>query len=111
MSIENPITKERIDFRVTGAETAGRYTEADLLVGPGGYAAAEHIHPLQEERFEIREGVLRLRVAGIERELVPGDIALVQPGTPHVWSNGGVDGLHHLVALTAALDAGDGFHM
>jgi hypothetical protein len=38
MSIENPITKERIDFRVTGTQTAGRYTEADLYVGPGGHA-------------------------------------------------------------------------
>ena len=104
MSIENPITKERIEFRVTGAQTAGRYTEADLFVGPGGYAAAEHIHPLQEELFEIRKGVLRLRVAGIERELVPGDVALVQPGIPHVWSSGGDDELHMLLRFTPALN-------
>src|SRR5918996_5477348 len=109
MSIENTITKERIDFRVTGAQTAGRYTEADLFVGPGGYAAAEHIHPLQEELFEIRKGVLRLRVAGIERELVPGDVALVQPGIPHVWSNGGDDELHMLLRFTPALNTEEFF--
>jgi quercetin dioxygenase-like cupin family protein len=109
MSIENPITKERIDFRVTGAQTAGRYTEADLFVGPGGYAAAEHIHPLQEERFEIKKGVLRLRANGDERELLPGDVALVPPGTPHVWSNGGDDELHMLLRFTPALNTEEFF--
>jgi quercetin dioxygenase-like cupin family protein len=109
MSFENPITKERIDFRVTGAQTEGSYCEADLIVAPGGYAAAEHIHPLQEERFEIRKGVLRLRVAGTERELVAGDVALVQPGTPHVWSNGRDEELQMILRFTPALNTEEFF--
>jgi quercetin dioxygenase-like cupin family protein len=107
--MENPITKERIDFRATGAQTAGRYAEADLFVGPGGYAAAEHIHPFQEERFEIKKGVVRLRVNGAERELLPGDVAVVPAGTPHVWSNGGDDELHMLLRFTPALNTEEFF--
>lgn len=109
MSIENPVTKERIDFRVTGAETGGRYVEADLLVGPGGYAAAEHIHPHQEERFEIRRGVLRLRVDGAVRVLRAGDTAAVPPGTPHVWSNAGADELQMVLRFTPALNTEEFF--
>lgn len=102
--IENPITKERIAFRVTGAETRGRYCEADLFVGPGGYAAAEHVHPLQEERFEIQGGLLKLRVNGTERVLRSGDSAVVPAGTPHVWSNGGEDELHVVLRFSPALN-------
>jgi quercetin dioxygenase-like cupin family protein len=102
--IENPITKERIAFRVTGAETQGRYCEADLFVGPGGYAAAEHVHPIQEERFEIQTGQLRLRVHGTERILRAGDSAAVPAGTPHVWSNGGEDELHVVLRFSPALN-------
>jgi quercetin dioxygenase-like cupin family protein len=106
--LENPVTDERIAFRVTGAETGGRYTEADLFVGPGGYAAAEHIHPSQEESFEIQRGVLRLHVDGHERVLRAGDSAVVPAGTPHVWSNGGDDELHVVLRFTPALNA-EGF--
>lgn len=107
--IENPVTKERIAFRVGGAHTDGRYCEADLIVGPGGYAAAEHIHPQQEERFEIRQGVLRLRVDGEERELRAGEVAAIPPGTPHVWSNGGADELQMVLRFTPALNTEEFF--
>ena len=107
--IENPVTKERIEFRVRGADTDGRYTEADMFVGPGGYAAAEHVHPHQEERFEIRRGVLRLHVDGAERVLRAGDTATVPPETPHVWSNGGNDELQMVLRFTPALNTEEFF--
>src|ERR671918_2553247 len=107
--IENPVTKERIEFRVRGADTDGRYTEADMFVGPGGYAAAEHVHPYQEERFEIRRGVLRLHVDGAEQVLRAGDTATVPPGTPHVWSNGGDDELQMVLRFTPALNTEEFF--
>jgi quercetin dioxygenase-like cupin family protein len=107
--IANPITKERIEFGVSGADTGGRYCEADLFVGPGGYAAAEHIHPRQEERFEIQRGVLRLKMKGRERLLRAGDRAVVPAGTRHVWANGGDEELHMVLRFTPALNTEEFF--
>jgi len=42
-------------------DTAGELFQLDLYVQPGGFVAAEHIHPKQEERFEVLAGTLRLR--------------------------------------------------
>ena len=54
-TIENPITGERLVFTETSAETDGEYVRFECFVEPSGFVAAAHIHPLQEELFEIVE--------------------------------------------------------
>jgi len=39
----------------------------ETVVEPHGFVAAAHVHPNQEERFEIVAGTLGLRVGGEER--------------------------------------------
>jgi quercetin dioxygenase-like cupin family protein len=101
--LEHPVTRERLVWRKVAANTAGELLEADLYVAPGGFVAAEHVHPKQEERFEVLAGVLRLRFDGQEKILRTGEVAVIPSGRPHVWWNGGQENLHVLVELRPAL--------
>ena len=71
--LEHPVTGERIVWRQVADDTGGKLLQGDLFAQPGGFVAAEHIHPNQEERFEVLAGTIRLRVDGKERVLRPGD--------------------------------------
>jgi Cupin domain len=50
--------------------------------GTGGMPP-EHLHPSQDERFEVLEGTIRAIVAGEERAYEVGEIFDVPAGTPH----------------------------
>jgi mannose-6-phosphate isomerase-like protein (cupin superfamily) len=47
----------------------------------------EHVHTLQEERFEIVSGMLGVRVGGGQSILRPDQSAVGPPGIPHEWWN------------------------
>jgi quercetin dioxygenase-like cupin family protein len=100
--IVNPVTGERIVFLQTAKETGGELVQGDLVVKPGGFVAAEHVHPHQEERFTVHSGILRLRSRGEDRDLRGGEEATVPAGTPHVWWNAGEDELRVRVELRPA---------
>ena len=54
---------------------------------PGVPKPPDHFHPRQEERFELLDGVLELRVAGARRQLHAGDTLTIPPGTRHaMWT-------------------------
>lgn len=101
--LEHPVTREKIVFRKTARDTNGALFQADAYFQPGAFVAAEHIHPLQEERFEVVSGTLRGRVAGEELAGNPGDKFVVPAGTPHVWWNSGDDELHFVAEVRPAL--------
>lgn len=101
--LEHPVTRERIVIRKSTRDTGGELFQAEVYLQPGGFVAAEHIHPLQEEHFEVISGTLRGRVAGKELTISPGEQIVVPAGTPHVWWNSGVDELHVLVEVRPAL--------
>ena len=44
--IEHPVTGERITFLQTAESTNGELLRLELAVGPRGFVAAPHIHPL-----------------------------------------------------------------
>lgn len=47
-----------------------------------------HFHPAQDERFEVRVGVMHAIVAGEERVLAGGDVLEIPRGTPHqLWND------------------------
>jgi quercetin dioxygenase-like cupin family protein len=85
--IDNPQTGEHITFLSTARESEGDLLRMDIVMDPGGFVAGEHIHPHQEERFEILAGRVRIRVDGIERDAIAGDVVVVSPGSRHVWWN------------------------
>jgi quercetin dioxygenase-like cupin family protein len=101
--LEHPVTREKIVFRKTARDTGGELMQMEAYFQPGAFVAAEHIHPLQEERFEVISGTLRGRVAGKELSSGPGQIIVVPKGTPHVWWNSGDDELRVLVEVRPAL--------
>ena len=101
--LEHPVTGEKIVFRKTARDTGGELMQADVYMQPGGFVAAAHIHPRQEERFEAVAGTLHGRIAGKELTAGPGDIIVVPQGTPHAWWNSGDDELHVLVEVRPAL--------
>jgi quercetin dioxygenase-like cupin family protein len=81
----NPITGEPIVFRKRSRDTGGELFEMTLLLAPSGFIAAPHVHPNQEERFEVGGAPVIFRVAGKERMYQPGESAVVPSGVPHVW--------------------------
>lgn len=103
--IEHPVTGERVIFRKTARDTGGERMEGLLIVQPHGFVAAEHIHPLQAEHFEVMTGGIRLRLNGVERDLHAGERMTVPAGAPHVWWNPNDAEAQVEVALQPALDS------
>jgi quercetin dioxygenase-like cupin family protein len=86
----NPASGERITFRTTAAETNGELVAIDLELPPGGRVPGGlHIHPLQEERFEVVRGVMRFRMRRRRMRAGPGEVVVVPPGMPHDFANAG----------------------
>jgi quercetin dioxygenase-like cupin family protein len=100
----HPVTGERIVFRKRARDTAGELLEMTLYLAPGGFIASPHVHPNQEERFEVSGSAVMFRVAGKERLYEPGETAVVPPGVPHVWWNPSEHESATLVQFRPALD-------
>jgi quercetin dioxygenase-like cupin family protein len=82
-------------LHLTGHETIRliRETPDELVVEgtwtAGGSPPPPHLHPAQDERFEVGSGHLVAGVDGDERRLGPGDTLQIPRGTPHKMWNGG----------------------
>jgi quercetin dioxygenase-like cupin family protein len=87
--LNNPVSGERFTFRRTAAETNGRVLEFDLDLAPDGHVAGAHVHPLQEERFEVLQGTMKFRKGIRTVTARPGDKVIVRPGTVHRFRNAG----------------------
>jgi mannose-6-phosphate isomerase-like protein (cupin superfamily) len=87
--IENPVTGERITFHKTAADTDGELLALTLELSPDGAAPGLHVHPTQEERFEIVSGRMKFRKGMKKIEAEAGDVVTVEPGTAHKFANGG----------------------
>ena len=105
-AIDNPVTGERIEFRRTTDGTGGDALVFDYYLRPGGFAVGkvDHVHPRQEERFEVREGRLGVRIDGDEWTATPGTRFAVLPGTPHTVWNDGSETMHAVAEIRPALD-------
>src|SRR3954453_448140 len=90
-TLQNPVTGETLTFLKAARDTGGEYTLVECTVEPDGFVAAAHLHPFQTETFELVEGKLGIRAGREALELEPGDVAVVEPGTPHRFWNAGDD--------------------
>ncbi len=102
-SLTNPVTGETLVFRTTAADTNGERVVVETFIEPNGAVAAAHVHPAQEERFDVLAGELEFRLG--KRTLVakPGDRILVPAGTPHRFRNVGDETAHFVCEVTPAL--------
>jgi mannose-6-phosphate isomerase-like protein (cupin superfamily) len=88
--LENPASGERITLRRTAAETNGEVLAIDLELPAGGRVpGGQHIHPLQEERFEVVEGTMRFRMGHRRIVAGPGEVVVVPAGQKHDFANAG----------------------
>lgn len=88
-SIENPVTGERLVFHLTSAQTHGEKVVFETYVQPGGFVAAAHVHPRQEERFEVLSGDLGFRIRRTTFVAGPGERITIPAGTAHTFWNAG----------------------
>jgi mannose-6-phosphate isomerase-like protein (cupin superfamily) len=102
-TLENPVTGEQITFRKTAADTAGEYCEIDLRLTPDGAVPGTHVHPKQEERFEVMAGTMRFRLGLRTIVAGPGEVVVVPAGAIHNFANAGEDTAHVRVTMTPAL--------
>jgi mannose-6-phosphate isomerase-like protein (cupin superfamily) len=102
-TIENPLTGERITFLETAEDTDGELLRFEYAAPPHAEGPPEHIHPRQEERFEIVSGTLVARAGGRERTLGEGQSIAIAAGTPHTFRNPGGEEVRFLVEFRPAL--------
>ena len=63
--LDNPVTGLRTVFRATSEETAGELLQVEWIGDAFWTTGPDHVHRLQEERFEVLSGKLGLRVDGV----------------------------------------------
>ena len=101
--IENPVTGERIVFRKTSRDTGGQAVVIETFVQPDGFVAAAHVHPSQEERFEVLKGSVGFRIGREKLVAGPGQRITVPAGTAHRFWNAGDDLAHFVCEIRPAL--------
>jgi quercetin dioxygenase-like cupin family protein len=99
----NPISGERFTFRKTAADTHGELLAFDLELSPDGHVPGAHVHPIQEERFEVVVGTLRFRRGARIITAGAGDRVVIPPGTIHAFKNGDDGPVHVRVEVRPAL--------
>ena len=100
----NPVTGLRTIFRKTARETSGELLQVDWIGDPGWTTGPDHVHPRQEERFEVISGELGLRVEGVERFHGAGEVIVAPSGSAHAaWNASSDDDVHVLVDFRPAL--------
>jgi quercetin dioxygenase-like cupin family protein len=102
--LENPITGEKIIFRQTAADTDGELLAIELVLAPGGAVPGAHVHPEQEESFEVVSGTMGFRL-GMKKVIAgPGETVVVPAGKVHKFFNAGDEPAHVLVEVRPALE-------
>jgi quercetin dioxygenase-like cupin family protein len=101
--LENPVSGERITFRETAADTGGELLVIDLELTPDGQAPGLHVHPLQEERFEVVSGTMRFKLGRKRIVAEAGDVVVVPAGARHKFANAGDEPAHARVEIRPAL--------
>jgi quercetin dioxygenase-like cupin family protein len=76
---------ESVRIRSHGPEAL----EVEGAWAPHGAPPPRHLHPAQDERFEVLAGRLLVRVEGEEHELGPGEVLEIPRGAVHqMWNPG-----------------------
>jgi mannose-6-phosphate isomerase-like protein (cupin superfamily) len=108
--IENPVTGQRLVFLVMSADSDGELLAAEGIFAPGGFAGVPHIHPHQDERFEVLAGHAAFDVDGAREVLSSGNTIVVPRGTKHTFANAGEDEMRVRFEFRPALASTDRFY-
>ena len=86
--LDNPVTGQRIIFRRTSGDTAGRLLEVEsIYMTPAPSRPPTHYHPSQEEIFRVLAGELHVVAYGGHRVLKKGETLVIVEGVRHqMWA-------------------------
>ena len=107
---------ERLQILQTGQQTNGQVLSMDTVrepfKDPNFRLRREdgHVHPLQEERFEIIAGSARFLIGDREVVLQTGQTAVVPRNTVHHWMALGGEPVRVKAEYRPALETGELFH-
>src|SRR5436305_1440849 len=92
--LENPVTGEKLTFIETTESTDGERVVVDLELAAGGKVPGTHIHPHQEEKFEVLEGTMKFRYGMKKIVAKAGETVVVPAGKVHDFANAGTAPAH-----------------
>ena len=107
---------ERLEILETGRQTSGQVLAMDCVRDPINdpdftlRIESGHIHPDQEERFEVISGSARFLIGDREVVLTAGQSGVVPPNTVHTWMALGGEPVHVKAEFRPALETGELFH-
>ena len=79
--------KLRMEFVVTSAESDGALHQMRVTYGPHSDLPPSHLHPAQDETFEILEGSVEFILDGVPSEHAAPAVVEVPSGTVHQLHN------------------------
>ncbi len=87
--LDKPISGERFVFHTTADDSGGALLAFDLVLEPDGHVPGGHVHPVQQESFQVLTGTMRFR-KGLRTVIAgPGEEVAVPPGAFHRFANAG----------------------
>ena len=92
---------DQIRFLITGDDTDGAFSLAEVSVPPGG-GPGPHIHHREDESFQIMQGTLTVHVGGKTIVASTGDFVYLPRGVEHCFTNSGDVEAKFLVLITPA---------
>lgn len=87
-TIHNPLSGQTLTFLATGRDTGGEVLAAEVHLAPGG-RVPRHAHLRTDERVEVLEGAVTIRIGRREQTLGPGESVDVPRRKAHVLRNAG----------------------
>jgi mannose-6-phosphate isomerase-like protein (cupin superfamily) len=77
------------DYTITASagETGGSLVEMEMLLPPNAVTPPLHIHPRQEEDYEVLAGTLEVHYEGDWMRLPEGESMTIRRGEPHTFRN------------------------
>ena len=83
---ENPVIKNRIEFKELCEESSGKRTVAEITLKPGGKIPI-HYHYEFSEYYEVLDGELKMQIGKEIKTLRKGDYVLIPIKTNHRYFN------------------------
>jgi quercetin dioxygenase-like cupin family protein len=84
--IYNPIQKDQVIFLKTHADTDGKCTVVEVELAHGG-GVGLHYHKTYSEKFDCIEGEVQVQLGKKILALLPGQSAVAEPNTNHLFRN------------------------
>lgn len=94
--ITNARTGQVMVFLKTGTETNGQLLQIDCISPPRNAKEPEHIHPFQENKFEIISGSCTFSINGQEKIAKQGDIVVIPLRVRHHFWNSETTDAHYI---------------